>query len=80
MAKYNFYVVISDFKEFGDEGKKAAGYSVNIYEPTIRKIPDDLSIHEDSGESSIFFRRKEFRIAVISRPKWGIGSELLWCV
>jgi len=55
MDKYNVYVVILDFKELGDEGKKAAGYSVNIYEPTIRKIPEDLSLHQDSGESSFFF-------------------------
>jgi len=55
MAKYKVYVVISDFKELGDEGKKAAGYSVNIYEPTKRKIPDDLSLQQDSGESSFFF-------------------------
>ena len=55
MAKYNVYVVISDFKDFGDEGKKAACYSVNIYQPTKRKIPEDLNLHQDSGESSIFF-------------------------
>lgn len=59
MAKYNVYVVISDFKDFGDEGKKAACYSVNIYQPTKRKIPEDLNLHQDSGESSIFFFGRE---------------------
>jgi hypothetical protein len=57
IAKYSVYVVISDFKNLGDAGRKAARCSVNIYRPTIRKIKEDLNLHEDSGESSKRFSR-----------------------